>query len=499
MCILTVLLAPDPHPQSIHNDSMDEKDPSIVPLYRDVFDRRARVQSALWVYCSLAIQALPAWSNIWETIQQRWPLIQGEAMAQQFHDSLTAFNASMRENRRFSIDSFRRFKDCCNLPSAMLPDCKEEVEDTTDSEDEVEGEAEHEQTLPNDRDPEFYKLLVTNGLNNLIDTHDQQATGGVLSAQTNTQKRGDSTRAFAALAIIDWKRKPLLSRAQMGPLEGYLDLLESFVQEVFERLASMRAHAEQAQLYPVGTPLEDFITSDTVNEGSIQAIPNFNQLFQRFIRSGRRWNELKDMVGLEVVLMHDPLRHLRRDLKTFDIPSIVKNGNERKFTQLKELIPTKLSWLAETCVKLRGLVPMLAAASTTEQENAIGIQDAIQTMVNAAFGTHSSVEEDLLNSWVQRGLIKFLRPEAATIPLDMKVGMSLCLVGMLKIKVSGKPSTCIDFEMKEDVCREAESIMERDCSTLDSESRKELRVWSHKVLDFVRSHLPVNTDSQASG
>jgi hypothetical protein len=210
------------------------------------------------------------------------------------------------------------------------------------------------------------------------------------------------------------------------------------------------------------------------------------------------------MVGLEVVLMHDPLRRFRCDLQTFHIPSIVKNGSESQFAQLKELTPTRLPWLAETCVKLRGLVPMLTAASTTKQENAIAIQDRIQTMVNAAFGTRSSIEEALLNSWAQQddlqwGLIEFLRPEAATIPLDMKVGMSLCLRDNLSIKVSGKPSTCIDFEMKKGLCREAESIMERDCSTLDSENQRELRVWSHKVLDFVRSRLPVDTDSQASG
>lgn len=83
-------------------------------------------------------------------------------MAQQFHDSLTAFKASMEDNGRLNIDSLHRFKDYSSLLSAMPPDREEEIENGTDSEGEVEDEAEGEQSF-DDGDSEFYKLLVMNG------------------------------------------------------------------------------------------------------------------------------------------------------------------------------------------------------------------------------------------------------------------------------------------------------------------------------------------------
>ncbi|RSL89727.1 hypothetical protein CEP51_001056 [Fusarium floridanum] len=124
---------------------------------------------------------------------------------------------------------------------------------------------------------------------------------------------------------------------------------------------------------------------------------------KNLIRSARRWNELQDMVGLEVILIHDTLRDPGCDLRTFYIPSIVENGSDRQFTRLKEIIPTRLQWLAEACVELRGLVDMLTAALTTEQEDATVIQDQIQTMITAAFGSRSSVEEAVLSGWHQQG------------------------------------------------------------------------------------------------
>ncbi|RSL39456.1 hypothetical protein CEP54_016321 [Fusarium duplospermum] len=383
ICLLIILLSPDPYPQSLHDDFMEGQDPKFVSLYRDSFDRRARVHSALWAYCSIAIRGLPAWTNIWETIRQRWPLIQGEAMTEKFHDSLTAFNAGLRDNRRTAYDSASRLNDYKSLLSTMYLDS----EDETDFEEEVDDEAEGERTSPYKGDPEFYKLLLTNVLDDLIERHDQEATGGVLTTQTSSQKQLASTRVFAALAIIDWRRRPVPFMALMGPLKIHLDLLESFLQQVFERLACMWAYDDFVQLCPAGLPPEHFIRGDQANQASNQPLQDLNDDLRNFIRSGRRWNELKDMVGLEVVLMHDPLRHSRIDLQTFYIPSIVENGSERQFTRLKELIPTRLPWLAETCVKLRGLVPMLTAASITEHENAAAIQDEIQTMVTTAFGT----------------------------------------------------------------------------------------------------------------
>ncbi|KAL2672729.1 hypothetical protein Neosp_013443 [[Neocosmospora] mangrovei] len=385
-------------------------------------------------------------------------------MAQQFQNNLEAFKASLTDNRRFAWDSLRRFDDYRRLVSGMHPDFKDESKDET--EDEI--------FMPNKTLSAFYRLVCTNELDHWIGVHDQEITGGVLTAQTASQKRLASTRAFAALAIIDWRRRPVVTWDPMAPIEGDMDLLESFARKVCQRLASMHYYDECTGPLSVGPPVEAFVASQTVKEGSITAMQTLGDRVQCLIRRGRRWRELVNMVGLGVILIHDPLRHFRSDLQTFYIPSIVENGSDRQFTRLKEIIPTRLQWLTETCAKLGGLVPMLTAASTMEQKNATAIQDGIQKTVTAAFGNRSSVEEALLNNWAQQDvfqqrLTELLRSEAATIPLDVKVEK-------LETKKGWKP------EIKEDVYREAEGIMERDCSTLDSESRKELRVWSHKRL-----------------
>lgn len=472
----------------------DEKDPRTASLYRDVFDRRSRVHSALWVYCSVAIRGLPAWSSFWDTIRQRWPFLLGETVAQLFQNDLIAFNASLADNYRSAYDSLRHFEDYSSLLSTMNPTLQEEFDD----------EPENEVFWYDDRLFCLYRLGCSNKQDQWIGGYDQQTTGGVLTAQTASQKRVASTHAFAALAIIDWRRRPIHSWDPKRPIEAGSDFLESFIRKVLERLMSINLYDECTELCPAGTPLEEFFTSETAKKGTSTAMQTYDDRVQCLLLRGRRWRELKDMVGLGVVLIHDPLRHFRSDLQTFYIPSIVEDGTERQFTRLKEIIPTRLQWLAEACIKLRGLVPMLVAASTTGRENATVIRDQMQTMIITAFGSRSSVEEALLSSWAQqdlfpRGLTELLRPEAATIPLDIKVGMSLCLLNELDTKEVWKPDTWIDFEMKEDMCHEAEGIMERDCSTLDSGSRRELRAWSHKVLDFIHNCLSVDMDSQASG
>ncbi|RSL60692.1 hypothetical protein CEP53_005354 [Fusarium sp. AF-6] len=111
MTIFSVLLFSASYTQSTHEDAMDEKDPGIIHLYREAFDRRSRVQSALWVYCSIAVRGLPAWTNIWETVQLSWPFIQVETIAQQFHKSATAFNKSLSDARESIFHSRDRFLD----------------------------------------------------------------------------------------------------------------------------------------------------------------------------------------------------------------------------------------------------------------------------------------------------------------------------------------------------------------------------------------------------
>ncbi|RSM01369.1 hypothetical protein CEP52_008582 [Fusarium oligoseptatum] len=494
MTIFSVLLFSASYTQSIHEDAMDKKDPTIIPLYREVFDRRSRVQSALWVYCSIAVRGLPAWTNIWETVQMGWPFIQVETMAQQFHKSATAFNNGLSDTWESIIDCRVRFHDYYRLLSTLCPGSEKGVDYKT------EGKLD----LAECTNPEFSKYLKANRLDDWLNEYDQLSTGGLLSAQTTMQKRRASTRAFARLAMMDWRRKPVLPWDRTKSIAGDWDLLQSFAERVFRRLANMQVYTKYAQQCPAGTTPEEFLWSLMASQGSTPTPQTSGDCMKNLIRSARRWNELQDMVGLEVILIHDTLRDPGCDLRTFYIPSIVENGSDRQFTRLKEIIPTRLQWLAEACVELRGLVDMLTAALTTEQEDATVIQDQIQTMITAAFGSRSSVEEAVLSGWHQQGILKegvaaLLRPEAATFPLDIKLGMFSCLLRRLNTLIREKPDICVDFEMKENVCHEAESLMERDCSTLDSDSRSELRVWSHKVLDFLHSRPPVDTASRASG
>ncbi|RMJ13455.1 hypothetical protein CDV36_006905 [Fusarium kuroshium] len=490
MTIFSVLLFSASYTQSIHEDAMDKKDPTIIPLYREVFDRRSRVQSALWVYCSIAVRGLPAWTNIWETVQLGWPFIQVETMAQQFHKSATAFNNNLSDTWESIIDSRVRFHDYYRLQFLLQKGVDYKTEGKLD--------------FTECTSPEFRKCLELNTLDDWLNEYDQRSTGGLLSAQTTMQKRRASTRAFATLAMIDWRRKPVLPWDCTKSIAGEWDLLQSFAERVFRRLANMQVYTKYAQQCPAGTTPEEFLLSFVASQGSTPTPQTSGDRMKNLIRSARRWNELQDIVGLEVILIHDTVRDPRCDLQTFYIPSIVENGSDRQFTHLKEIIPTRLQWLAEACVELRGLVHMLKTASTTEGENATVIQDQIQTMITAAFGSRSSVEEALLSGWYQQRISKervtaLLRPEAATFPLDIKWGMFLCLLGRLDTRIGEEPDICVDFEMKENVCHEAESLMERDCSTLDSDSRSELRVWSHKVIDFWRTCLPVDTASRASG
>ncbi|KAK3386481.1 hypothetical protein B0H63DRAFT_540380 [Podospora didyma] len=100
--ILSVLLV-SASPERHQAAAMENK-----AVYVDFQDRQRRVYNALWVYASITIAKLPAWSNFWQTLPEHLDILSVPDLPKQFQASLSDFNVSVNA---ISSARLQRLKD----------------------------------------------------------------------------------------------------------------------------------------------------------------------------------------------------------------------------------------------------------------------------------------------------------------------------------------------------------------------------------------------------
>jgi hypothetical protein len=93
---------------------------------------------------------------------------------------------------------------------------------------------------------------------------------------------------------------------------------------------------------------------------SYNMLPSASWDPKMWLRSGKGWAELRDLVGAEeVVLLGNPLLEKHKFLLQLDIPRVIEEGTEDEFLCLKSVLPSRCAWLIQTCHNLKGLLELL--------------------------------------------------------------------------------------------------------------------------------------------
>ncbi|KFY04686.1 hypothetical protein V491_09282 [Pseudogymnoascus sp. VKM F-3775] len=384
-------------PSIIAQFDTNAEDPVVQTINQELLDRQNRLRMALWVYTSISIGKLPAWSNFWQTLESRWSFLSKDCI-QDFQSSLTSFDENIANTMKY----FSGCMDRCREYTSLVLN-HQEHNDLADS-DSAESDSDDDIFIDAEM-YEFHELLLSKNMDKALVAMDKEISGGVLIVQSEQQRREASIRMFFVLAQIDWNGS--ISRSQHGdPVDQFDPLYSDLLQLISARL-------KQIELYNLFVKVSDAIGVDQDDSNSYEKVTQMIYLhiqncicskeleamlqIESILRSGKRWKELSDLLETEeVILIMNPLLSPAKDaVIQLDISTVVESGNDDEFTRLKHLLVTRCLWIRETCSMLKGLVQMLMKLKEADQHDAKTLLKSIEQRITTAFGDRSAIDREV--------------------------------------------------------------------------------------------------------
>lgn len=263
---------------------------------------------------------------------------------------------------------------------------------------------------------EYPKALQSGLLDQKCEEFDLLCMDGLMSATMSGNFDQVRVSKFSNLANIDWELA--IERLSLGHFDTKNPNDISFFH--LANVLHTRLHLTQKcsafkEEYPRdGWTPEDFLKfverrdNERLKEDPGSYQKQRNQILLS-LREGLRWLELKELMGgEEIYLLDNPLDSLKSIdiLPRFDIPRILKDGDDEPFDQLKKLLLSSQGWVRETCVQLRGVVGWIREATiarNSDKDTAANLSRLIQQKVKSTFGDHT-LEEHLTKPRFMRKL-----------------------------------------------------------------------------------------------
>lgn len=354
---------------------------------------------ALWVYASISIGKLPAWSNFWQILESRWPFFSKDFI-QDFQSSLASFDENIANTKKYFSGFIHLFRE---YVSPLISHQEHNDSDDCDSDDDA--------IFVDAETYEFRKLLMSINMHSVLVAMDKQISGGVLIVQSEQQQKEASIRMFLVLAHTDWNGS--ISRPQhRDPIDQFDPLYLDLLQLVSARLGQIELYNLFVKFSDkIGVDQDDSDENDSYEKvigmfclhirkrtcsARSEVLETISQI-QSHLRSGKRWKELSDLFEAEeVILIMNPLLSPTRDaVIQLDISRVVEGGNDDEFTRLKHLLITRCPWIRETCSRLKGLVQMLTELKEANQHDAKTLLKAIEQRIRAVFGDRSVIDQEV--------------------------------------------------------------------------------------------------------
>jgi hypothetical protein len=307
-------------------------------------------------------------------------------MAEQFHRSLAAFDTNTQKKVEPLYESFDRFNDYCSVLGELYDEFGSEVPDR--------------QHLRSDEEMALHRIALSDQLDNMRAKTYVCSMGGSLSVETEERRRFLSILAFTFLANVKWKGNLFEPR----DIQDAIQTGELYFSHLRDRATSRRVDVGLANSIvkladKMAIAPDDALAVLTNGLRTIFAGRNGqmgNDLdpynFLSRLRSGKRWKELKDLFGAEILLLGSPAQMFRRSPSLLlDIPGAVEAASDSQFSELKQMMSTEFGWLKETCVKLGGVYQMIQALDKANGKEAKAHSDRIQSRIHTIFGGTSFI------------------------------------------------------------------------------------------------------------
>jgi hypothetical protein len=327
-----------------------------------------RVRTALWVYVSIAISGLPAWTDFWDKTQDMNPLVTKNTVLQSLQHGIENFDTSFRTAYKPMQDSLDRLGDFTNGLALIKADI--------DPSDMI-------QTTPSSLLRFYHETLVPLKLDDHISKYDEILTGGMLSANTKEKQRKAAAQRFLIFASIDW----------MSCFTGAGED-ESIHRETYLALNEMaRGRLVKIMLYKIARK-SDKDDEEELDEEELKKI----KAFVKSLRSGKRWTEITDLLGYGAVYLGGLLDMISPEeaLSKLDIPSVISEGKDDEFELLKHALSTRFQWLPEFCSQIESIVPMIQEAGSlqnTDKEKTMSLAKQITERVAEVFGEKEVISQ----------------------------------------------------------------------------------------------------------
>ncbi|OBT63414.1 hypothetical protein VE03_07188 [Pseudogymnoascus sp. 23342-1-I1] len=475
------------------------EDPVVQTINQELLDRQNRLRMALWVYASIAIGKLPAWSNFWQTLESRWPFFAKDCM-KDFQISLASFDENIAKSQAYFDGCMNRLKEY----TSVVSNHQEHDDSDDDSDDDV--------IFMDAEMYEFHKLLLSKNMDSVLATMDKQISVGVLIVQSEEQRRDASIRMFFLLVSIDWNASVPTSQHR-EPADQLDPLYLNFFELISARLGQVELYNQFVGiLEKIGVNHDDSferaiemvylqVQNCTCSEKS-QASKTILQI-QSNLRSGKRWKELNDLLGAEVVLAMNPLLSTTKDaVIQLDISRAVETGKDDEFARLKHILTTRCAWIRETCSVLKGLVQMLTELKEANQHEAKTLLNAIEQRITAAFGDRSVIDQGIEKQMLtpdQHPLISVvlqcLSPKAEANDESKNVAWQDFFNGVHQ-HLTGSPFTTKELT-DEDIYSHTKGILYQATDEFLAKGQDKtghMKLWIRRAIDLIMDATAPRTD-----
>jgi len=377
---------------------------------------------ALWIYISISIDKLPAWTNFWQSSLPKE--LNALHLTTLFQDSLTEFDTEVNNIGETAANRLIECGASLSLAAALGERPRQHID--TVSRD-IPETMESDNIAKAVREIAHMATFYPKQLSDLGMRCEGVLSGGVITAKTEKQQRIAALRVFGFTAFYAFRHVEHSTVLITRTLLSLLLMVRTRYRDIGEYQTSRTAGSEElltndtSQIGAALNTKDDLIplildviakcptTSDNIQlDGT--AKERLLELRISKPRSGKRWMELKSTLGEGILLAGSPLAWgalpiSRSPFLQFDILPAVEHGTDDEFSQLKDLLlSTKFSWLKTMCSRFGGLVlrfktldPNLGLAEWQ------ALQGEVSETVERAFGGLSLLREAAAESSAKRG------------------------------------------------------------------------------------------------
>jgi hypothetical protein len=376
--------------------------PSIdITLIDQLQDRQNRIRAALFVYTSISISKLPAWSEFWSQMESSYYSFPRETLMASL-TTLDALDGLLKSHENKMATSNARLLGFHEAFQALDP--RHDPNKSIDSDAHSDSDSDSLEDFCR-----FMRELRDGKIDEMIEMADKEITGGLLLAKTPEEVARRRSDAFFELATFNWEKG--LPRSNEKPASDEDHLHSRFLAQIRTRLKAFFIHITMKEgikrLTTLGyseTRARSVTKQETLEIISPSGAGNHmkscekSSEFEDKMREGARWAELVDLIGVDEILLYSKLPDLfisGSALQTLDISTVVNGGTDQEFRHLKKILqsPTHL-WVKETCLELHGVLKMIVEADTMRISNwaeSLTLAQQIEARVTKVFGSRSFV------------------------------------------------------------------------------------------------------------